>query len=195
MPKRKTVALTFSLLLAAGSAAWATGLAEQPYAGEQTRQIKTLSDQDIDDLLAGRGWGLAKPAELNGYPGPAHVLELADKLGLNEQQLAAVRAIFERMRTDARGLGAAYVEAERRIEKAFAGNAIDEQELETLLGEAEDLRARLRQVHLAAHIETKPVLSRHQRMRYDALRGYDSAQGSAQGSDHRTGGHGGHGGN
>ena len=34
------------------------------------------------DLRAGRGMGLALAAELNGYPGPAHVLELADKLDL-----------------------------------------------------------------------------------------------------------------
>ena len=46
----------------------------------QTRSIKALSDQQIADLGAGRGMGLALAAELNGYPGPSHVLELADKL-------------------------------------------------------------------------------------------------------------------
>ena len=39
--------------------------------------IKSLSQDDQSALLAGRGMGLARPAELNGYPGPAHVLELA----------------------------------------------------------------------------------------------------------------------
>ena len=56
--------------------------AQSPYVGMQTRSIKALSDQQIADLKAGRGMGLALPAELNGYPGPAHVLELADQLGL-----------------------------------------------------------------------------------------------------------------
>ena len=47
-----------------------------PYAGQESRRIKSLSEQDIAELRAGRGWGLAKAAELNGMPGPAHLLEL-----------------------------------------------------------------------------------------------------------------------
>src|SRR5258708_12736969 len=59
-----------------------------PYAGMQTRPIKALSEQQVADLQAGRGMGLALAAELNGYPGPSHVLELADKLGLSAEQPA-----------------------------------------------------------------------------------------------------------
>ena len=36
--------------------------------------IRGLSEQEIDDLTNGRGMGLARAAELNGYPGPLHVL-------------------------------------------------------------------------------------------------------------------------
>ena len=54
--------------------------AQTPYAEMQGRSIKALSDQQIADLNTGRGMGLALAAELNGYPGPSHVLELADKL-------------------------------------------------------------------------------------------------------------------
>src|ERR1043166_1905183 len=43
-----------------------------PYAGQQSREIKSLSDQEIDGLKNARGLGLAKAAELNGYPGPRH---------------------------------------------------------------------------------------------------------------------------
>ena len=53
-----------------------------PYAGQQTRSIKALSDEDIASLQKGERMGLAKAAELNGYPGPVHVLALAGKLGL-----------------------------------------------------------------------------------------------------------------
>ena len=53
---------------------------QSPYAGMQARPIKALSSEQIADLKAGRGMGLALTAELNGYPGPAHLLELADKL-------------------------------------------------------------------------------------------------------------------
>ena len=61
--------------------------AQSPYAGMQARSIKALSEQQIADLKAGRGMGLALAAELNGYPGPAHVLEVADQLGLSSYSI------------------------------------------------------------------------------------------------------------
>jgi len=68
-----------------------------PYAGQQTRAIKALSDDDIASLLKGEGMGMAKAAELNGYPGPTHVLALAPQLKLTEPQRQQVQAIFDRM--------------------------------------------------------------------------------------------------
>src|SRR5262245_17037372 len=73
----------------------------QPYAGQQTREVASLSAKELDDLLAGRGAGLAKAAELNGHPGPAHVLEFADELRLTPEQRALVQAAFERMQARA----------------------------------------------------------------------------------------------
>ena len=46
-----------------------TSFAQTPYAGMQSRPIKALSEQQVADLQAGRGMGLALAAELNGYPG------------------------------------------------------------------------------------------------------------------------------
>ena len=40
--------------------------AQTPYAGMQTRPIKALSEQQIADLSAGRGMGLALAAEHSG---------------------------------------------------------------------------------------------------------------------------------
>jgi hypothetical protein len=67
--------------------------AQAPYAGLQMRPIKALSEQQVADLSSGRGMGLALAAELNGYPGPSHVLELADKLDLTTEQRARPGAI------------------------------------------------------------------------------------------------------
>jgi hypothetical protein len=81
--------LTAVLLLAATATASAGHHAPArvgPYAGLEKRAIKALSDAQIADLRAGRGMGLALPAELNGYPGPVHVLELGDRLGLDAEQ-------------------------------------------------------------------------------------------------------------
>ncbi len=157
--------------------------AETPYAGQQTRDIAALSPQDVDDLLNGRGWGFAKSAELNGYPGPAHVLELADDLQLTANQRQSVEEIWARMNEEARTLGAAYVEAEAALDQAFETADIAPDQLTRLTDTAGALRAELRAVHLAAHLETTPLVTRHQRMVYNDLRGYGSDQ---------SGGHSGH---
>ena len=70
---------------------------QQPYAGLEGRQVKALSDQQLADLRAGRGMGLALPAELNGYPGPMHVLENADRLDLSPGQRERTQRLFEAM--------------------------------------------------------------------------------------------------
>src|ERR1700737_1781125 len=94
-------------LLAAVSIAWAltsgasSAQVQQPYAGFEVRPIKALSDQQIADLRAGRGMGLALAAELNGYPGPLHVLELADQLQLNNMQRERMRELTEQMKSEA----------------------------------------------------------------------------------------------
>ncbi len=44
--------------------------AQTPYAGMQSRQVKALLNQQIADLRAALGMGLALAAELNGFPGP-----------------------------------------------------------------------------------------------------------------------------
>jgi hypothetical protein len=70
------VVVTILVLIALSPAALAQS--QQPYAGLEGRSIKALSEQQVADLRAGRGMVLALAAELNGYPGPMHVLELAD---------------------------------------------------------------------------------------------------------------------
>jgi len=84
--------------------------AETPYAGMQTRSIKALSEQQVNDLGAGRGMGLALAAELNGYPGPSHVLELADKLELSADQRTKVQRLFDSMKAEAIPLGSRLIE-------------------------------------------------------------------------------------
>lgn len=143
-----------------------------PYAGQEAREISALSQQDIDDLLNGRGWGLAKPAELHGFPGPMHVLELTEQLALSPEQESAIRSSFAAMRAEAVALGEAYVAAERALDEAFRTKRISKNDLNALLARAEDLRKRLRATHLRAHLEVTPLLTPEQRESYSSLRGY-----------------------
>nr|WP_205600980.1 hypothetical protein [Halomonas socia] len=147
------------------------------YAGLEDREIKTLSQDDIEELRRGGGWGLALPAELNGVPGPAHLLELRDEIPLEEQQVAEVEALFERMREAAIPAGERLIEAERAIEVGFAERSLDEEGLSQRLADAEAARAELRFVHLATHLDTLPILDDDQVARYNQLRGYTNQQG------------------
>lgn len=162
-------------VLAAMLAAASTGpaLAQSGgYAGQQTREIKALSSQDVADYLAGRGMGLARAAELNQHPGPAHVIELRDKLALTPEQEAAARAAFTRMEAAAKALGAELVERERAVDQAFAERAITDAGLAEQTAAIGTLQGRVRGVHLAAHIAMRHILTPEQVTRYDELRGY-----------------------
>ena len=156
--------------------------ANQPYADEQGRPVSSLSVKDVEQLKAGQGWGLAKPAEFNGYPGPAHVIEFADSLELSEDQLKAVKASFKSMQSQAKSLGTQLISAEKQLDAAFIDERISKKVLTQLLGDAERVRAQLRKVHLSAHLDVTPLLSEKQKLKYAELRGYGSEGHTGHGS-------------
>lgn len=143
-----------------------------PYAGFETREIKSLSNQDIAELRRGGGWGLALPAELNGLPGPAHLLELQEELALSNDQVAEITALFEEMRTEAIAAGEKFIAAEAAVSAAFEDTEVSEDELAILLAKAAEAQAALRMVHLSRHLATPALLSDDQIRRYSVLRGY-----------------------
>lgn len=149
------------------------------YAGQEQREIKALSPEKVKDYLAGKGMGLAKAAELNRYPGPAHVLGLADKLQLNAQQKTLSEAIFKTMQAAAIRQGKALVEKERELDRLFAGGGITDEDLRAALEEIGRLQAAVRQTHLQAHLEQRKILTQQQIVRYEELRGYASHAGRA----------------
>jgi Spy/CpxP family protein refolding chaperone len=164
--------LLVSLVAIAASAAAAQ--APSPYAGQEQRSIKALSADEVRDLIEGRGLGLAKAAELNSYPGPLHVLEIADQLALSDAQITATKSLHSSMRDKARHVGALIIEAERNLDRAFAAGSIDGMELRTRVNAIATLQAELRVAHLEAHLAQRRVLAPEQVVRYNALRGYDS---------------------
>ena len=142
------------------------------YAGEETRLIKSLSEQDLEEIARGGGWGLARAAELNGVPGPNHLLELSDEIGLTEQQRSDIEAIRAQMQADAMTAGERFVAAEQALDAAFQHGAPDAEVLERLVAETGQARAALRLVHLNAHLLTLPLLTDAQVSQYSVLRGY-----------------------
>lgn len=158
-----------------GSAPAAT-TAAQPYAGLEGRRIKALSEEDAAGLLAGRGMALALAAELNGYPGPMHVLEHADALGLSTAQRATAEGLRNRMLDEARALGARIVALEEELDRLFAEGIADTGRLAALTASLGALNGRLREVHLATHIAMRDALEPEQRAAYDRMRGYASGR-------------------
>jgi Heavy-metal resistance len=165
-------ALAVLILIAAGAAAGAQTQPAGPYAGLQTRAIKALSDQEIADLTAGRGMGTALPAELNSYPGPTHVLEYADQLGLTEQQRAEVKQLFDAMKAEAIPLGQKLIAAERELDRDFAQRTITPERLKATIAAIAEIRGELRNTHLKYHLSTAALLGPDQIRRYAELRGY-----------------------
>jgi LTXXQ motif family protein len=170
-----TVATTPALAQHAGHGAPPAPAAQaptaQPYAGQQARNISSLSPEDVQGFLDGRGMGLAKPAELNGFPGPMHVLEHDKDLALTDAQRAKVKASMDAMKAKARALGKRYVEAEKAVDDAFRANA-GAQRIAARVVVANKLLGDIRMAHLAAHLEITPLLSAQQRSKYAELRGY-----------------------
>ena len=155
-------------LLICGSA----GIAEETstHAGQATQEIKSLSAAEIQGYLEGRGMGLAKAAELNGYPGPAHVLELATQLRLTPQQRVKAERLERSMKNAVR-LGHWLVEAERRLNALFAKGEADDEKVTLLARRIGALEGEIRLVHLRAHIEMRRVLTADQIKKYYQERG------------------------
>lgn len=154
--------------------------AHQPYAGLEHREVKALSGEQLADLRAGRGMGLALAAELNGYPGPVHVLEHAQALGLSPEQEARTTELHDEMKQQAIPLGHRLIEQETELDRLFAEGVITPEKLSALTQEIGLTQAQLRNTHLKYHLAMMDVLSPEQVSHYRELRGYTAQHGGGQ---------------
>ncbi|HEX5804568.1 MAG TPA: periplasmic heavy metal sensor [Azospira sp.] len=180
-----------SLLLVAGLLAGSAPLFAQPaaghghsadhvahgtpppaYAGQQQREIKALAADEQRALLDGAGLGFARAAELNHYPGPMHVVELAEALALTAEQRRASERLLHEHKAEARALGARVVDAERQLDRLFAAGALDAAALAAAVNHAGAAQAAYRLAHLDAHRRQRELLSPAQVAEYDRRRGY-----------------------
>ena len=144
------------------------------YAGQQRRDIKALSAEEVSQYLSGAGMGFAKAAELNGFPGPMHALELSDRLELSDTQRAATHRLMDEHKADARLIGLKLVEAEAAVERLFRRGDVDPAALAQGVRNAAALQGEYRLAHLETHRRMRALLTDDQVKRYDSLRGYSS---------------------
>ncbi|KAF0227426.1 MAG: hypothetical protein FD175_2769 [Beijerinckiaceae bacterium] len=142
------------------------------YAGFETRSTKALSESQIADLRAGRGMGLALAAELNGYPGPMHVLELADKLVLTPEQRTRMQGLIHAMKQETIAIGGEVITAETALDRLFAEKRVDAASLAKTTKVVAEANGRLREAHLRYHLDTRAALTLEQVEGYARLRGY-----------------------
>jgi hypothetical protein len=185
MPTKLALAALLALLPSLVLAQAPTPRQHSPYAGERSREIKSLSADDIEELRRGGGWGLAKAAELNGVPGPAHLLELKDEIPLDATQIEALEQLFLAMQAAAAHEGERLITQEAALEAAFRGGTVTEASLRAQLDDIAATHGRLRFIHLRTHLATPQLLSRDQIERYNRLRGYatDSCAATPAGHD------------
>jgi hypothetical protein len=146
-----------------------------PYSGEEVRGIKSLSQDEVEGLLVGEGTpfgGMAKLAELNGYPGPRHVLDMMEEIGLSGNQKTEIEKLYQEMESEAIPLGEEIIELEKEMDDGFTDESITSEVLETKVKESAMLYGQLRFVHLKYHFLTKAILSEEQVEKYNELRGY-----------------------
>jgi hypothetical protein len=163
---------TFSTLAAIAAMNALIALAASPYAGHESRDLKALTEAEVADYLEGKGMGFAKPAELNGYPGPMHVMEMADALQLSAAQREATRELLYRHKSEVKALGARLIEAERALERLFRERAASAESVAAATARAAELQGRIRGAHLLTHLEQARLLEPAQVKRYGELRGY-----------------------
>ena len=165
-------ALLLTALLVGSANAHAQTPASSPYAGLSERPVKALSAKEIDDLQAGRGMGLALAAELNGFPGPLHVLELSEELGLTAKQRTDVEGMYAAMKAETIPIGERLIRDETELDRQFASHAITPASLTAVIERIGSTQGALRNAHLSYHLAMLRVLKPEQVRRYGELRGY-----------------------
>jgi Spy/CpxP family protein refolding chaperone len=153
-----------------------SGPPASPYAAPwlEHAEIRALPPDEVAQIANGEGAGFAKAAEMNGLPGPRHVLDLGDELSLTADQRVRTAAIFADMRAAALPAGQAYLDAQRALESDFGAQAITPAALPARVAQVNLLRATLETVHLGAHLATLAVLSPEQTASYQQVRGYSA---------------------
>lgn len=151
--------------------------------GEENRLIKSLSSGDLEALKAGTGeafGGMAKLAELNGYPGPRHVLDMGDKIGLSEEQKGEIEAKVVQMKAETIPLGEQIIAIEQKTNEAFSDRTITNEMLEENMDASGRLYGQLRYTHLKYHLEMINILTPEQVKNYNEFRGYGPQQPNGQ---------------
>jgi len=153
-----------------------------PYAVLRGTAATGLLPEEVEGLVSGKGMALALAAEVNGYPGPRHVLDAAEagQLALRPDQHATIERLNARMLEEAQANGKEILQEEATLAQRFRDGRIDDASLRETLNRIGQLRAELRFIHLRTHLTTRALLTADQIARYNTVRGYEGSGGAPQ---------------
>ena len=134
------------------------------------RGVQAAMDEMDRVIGTGLGAGLAFAADQNGFPGPLHVLELADRLRLTAEQTRRMEALQTAMLAASRPASRLLLDAEARLRRLFADGVADEARVRSAVAEVERARTEVRLVHLLTHLQVRPELTDEQRRLYQQAR-------------------------
>jgi Spy/CpxP family protein refolding chaperone len=130
-----------------------------------------------EGLRAGLGMGLAKSADDNGYPGPRHVLDMADKLVLSAEQRSRIAVTVAKMTAEAIPAAESTLKAEAALERLFVSKTATLQNIDEAAQLAGRRQVALQVIHLKYHLQVREILTPGQIAAYDALSGRTGAPG------------------
>jgi hypothetical protein len=153
-----------------------------PYAVLRGTAATGLLPEEVEGLVSGKGMALALAAEVNGYPGPRHVLDAieAGQLALRPDQHTAIQRLHAQMLEEAQAKGKEILQDEAALAQRFRHGHIDDSSLREALDRIGRLRAELRFIHLRTHLATRSLLTADQIARYNVVRGYETSGGGPQ---------------
>ena len=134
---------------------------------------RSLTPEEIRALQEGDAMGLARTAELNGYPNPARILEAAraGKMDLYADQRGAIERVQAAAKAKAQALGHQILAEEASLEAEFRTGRILEADLAQQVEDIGRKLAELRLTHLRAHLLTAALLRPEQIEEYYQFRG------------------------
>jgi Spy/CpxP family protein refolding chaperone len=145
--------------------------------------LSGISESEKKALLAGSGLGAGMIAMQNGYPGPKHVLEMGDELGLTAEQKEEIGTLFAERKASFVDMGSELVKKDEELTAMFASGSVKTKDVEKLAREIGQLQGELRAGHLNAHVLTWEALTEAQREKLASMRGMH--QGSGEGMQKR----------
>lgn len=170
MTRRLIATLAFGLTLAAGFAIGSIGR-------QQQAAPSTVSDADIPTIPPTAAIIVPlqaddhNKAESNLFPAPQTLLQMAEPLGLNEDQRQQIRQLQLALEAETTALARRILVEERRLDRAFAEGNIDAGRVDGQTARIANLQGRLRAVRLRGHLAARDALTPEQLLRFADLHG------------------------